>query len=153
MMNDPKRELAHRVIRHAECYWKSWGGDSEAVKVGRIFESVDHEVAIGVLVELFLRIGGWGRDALKMECCRCLPEVPTKSNERCVTVPTNLSLVEIGNRCFHGVTSIRESRAEITEFVKSHEPEEIVAGVAALMLDIKFKGREALRRSCGMARC
>ncbi|WP_175739628.1 hypothetical protein [Burkholderia ambifaria] len=140
--------LKRNFARLAEGYWKSWYGISEANGLGRQLSSMERTDTIAALGEVLLQLRGWGLDALRMQCCRCptvdvTPALSWESRQY-----ESVSLVEIGSACFDGVLSQRDACAAIAMYFDSHTPSDIESELTALLLDIKAKGREALRRSC-----
>ena len=147
-MSNSDDGLKRMFARIAEGYWKSWYGVSEANGLGRQLSTMERTDAIAAVGEVLLHVRGWGLDALRMQCCRCprvddTPTVAWESNQ-CGC----MSLVDIGTECFNAVISYREASAALAMYFDRHSRPEIEAEFAALLLDIKAKGREALSRSC-----
>ncbi|WP_080420855.1 hypothetical protein [Burkholderia ubonensis] len=147
-MNDSNEVLKRNVMLLAQGYWNSWYGNTEARTVSRMLEEADCNTTIDVLAALFSQIRMWGLDALRMECCRCAPTASEQMVGREPDECASFSLADICNACFCGTMSSREARTAVGAFVANRPRSEVAAALGELLLDIKAKGREALRRSC-----
>ncbi|KWB69363.1 hypothetical protein [Burkholderia ubonensis] len=147
-MNDSNEVLKRNVMLLAQGYWNSWYGNAEAGAVSRMLAVADRDTTVDILAALFSQIRVWGLDALRMECCRYAqivdePIMGGEPDER-----ASLSLADICNACFCGTMSSREARTAVDAFVASRPRSDVTAAVEGLLLDLKAKGRDALRRSC-----